>query len=265
MSYEGYAGRTLIARNLFQAAVLHSSAPVQLACFDIEKPDLIQLMAVQDLDQEEIVASQPVIDISKCRYCGACVGYCPEQALQFNRFVPSVTLIVSRCFGCGECLRGCTRDGLKMKEKAVGKIVKGKLNGHWFIGGQLEKGCELKVPLVKALLDRLNVQATVVCDFGPGDGRAVSAGLSGMDFAVVVVEPEAEWKRNLETMCLLLEKCSVPFGVILNKVKGDSEFGNEANAYCSKHDFAEFGLIPYESCFECQSDLENRDTVEVMK
>jgi MinD superfamily P-loop ATPase len=229
---------------------MQSHSPVQLACFDVEKPDLIALPDPEKLISEAIYAPLPVIDISKCRYCGVCSGYCPEKAIQFNRFVPSVTLIVSRCFACGNCMKNCSRNGIKMQEKLSGKILQGRMNDHYFIAGQLTETSEFKIPLISALINRLNPETTVICDFEPGTGSSVSLGIAEMDVAAIVLNPGPGWEQNLDLMLAMVEKIGIPAGVILNKVKHESAFAGKVKAFCASHSLPLLGIIPFDKSLE---------------
>jgi len=204
---------------------------------------------------EEIYAPGPVIDISKCRYCGVCSGYCPEKAIQFNRYVPSVTLIVSMCFGCGNCIKGCDHKGISMQNKLSGKILQGRLNQNYFIAGELAKGSEFKKPLLIALNERLLEDAIVICDFAPGIGSSVSVGLSNMDLAIVVLQPEYDWEQNLTLMLNTLDKSSIPFGVIINKVKNETELVKDIKAYFLNQSIPLSGIIPFTIILEDSSDF----------
>ena len=241
---------------------MQGHTPVQLVCFDVEKPDLIGMVDPEELTSEDIYAPQPVIDISKCRYCGVCSGYCPEKAIQFNRFIPSVTLIVSRCFACGNCIKSCERNGIRMQEKLAGKILKGRIGQHSFVAGKLEEKSDFKMPLLKAVLDALDPEAATICDFEPGAGTPVSFCLAKMDIACVVVQPENDWERNLNSMFKLIKEAKIPAGVILNKIKSESAFVAEVKAYCTNHSIPLLGIIPFDKSIGNTKDSNNTDYPE---
>jgi len=237
----------MLARALFQTAIAHGHSPVQLADFDIEKPDMIEMIDNSIMQQEEIYAQLPVIDISKCRYCGVCAGYCPENAIQFSRYVPTVTVIVSRCYACGNCMKGCDRRGISLQRRFSGKIVSGQIGDNFFIGGKLDKHSEFGIPLLNSLLQRLNRDANVICDFGPGTSHQVSFALSGMDLAVIVLNPEPDWKVNLHSMLEMTTRAGKTAGVILNNLNGDTTFIDEVRAYCTSHSVVLLGKVHHES------------------
>lgn len=265
MSFEISAGRTLIARELFRSAILNRTGTYQLAGFDIEKPDLLDIAGNRKLATEVIYASQPVIDSAKCRYCGICAGFCNAKAIQFNRFVPSVTLIVSRCEACGNCIISCNRHGIKRVQKLSGKILKGEFGKHHFLVAQLTENSEFQLPLIKAMHERLLPEATVICDFGPGNGIQVSYGLEGIDFGLIVIRSEQNWKTNIEEMLTLLEKRNIPAGVIMNAVKQDTSFVKQVKKYCRDHSLALIGIIPFVNLPENEADifrLDNNESTE---
>ena len=255
MSFESQAGRTFIALNLFMSAVAKGISPVQLACFDIEKPDMIEHLGKHPLNVEEIIAPQPVMDVIRCKYCGVCAKFCPENALLFNRYVPSVTLIVSRCIACGQCIKGCERKGLKMKQKVAGKILQASLDGHPFIAGQLDESSDFRLPLIKALLHKLKPAAVTICDFGPGNSENLQPALKRMDMAVVIVTPNPDWLSGLEAMMALLSKINIPFGVIINKVTEEMHLVNEISEYCGKLDIILLGMITIATELEADIDF----------
>ena len=244
MSYEGSVGRTSIALELCINAALNGHNPVLLADFDIEKPDLIKMADESGLKTEKIFGTLPVIDLSHCRYCGICAGYCSETAIRFNRYVPSVSLIVSRCISCGNCLKACTRNGISMLQKFAGNILEGRIKGIPLIAGQLQECGQFHKPLIKALLDRIELDATVICDFGPGNDSVICDGLQGMDIAILVIEPEAEWETKLAVMLNLLNTAGIPSAAVLNKVSDKHAIVEDIKAYCATHVIPLPGIIP---------------------
>lgn len=237
-------GRTTIALGLCRNAALNGHKPVQLADFDIEKPDLIGMADEFGLTTEKIYAPLPVIDISHCRYCGICSGYCSENAILFNRYQPSVSLVVSRCVSCGNCLKACTRNGIRMLQKLSGNLVEGQIDGIPFIAGQLQEFGQFHKPLINALLERIKPEPTVICDFAPGNDSNIMLGLQGTDMAIIVVEPEAEWEKKLTVMLSLVKTAGIPSGVILNKVSDKHAIVEDIKAYCAAHVIPLRGIIP---------------------
>jgi len=204
----------------------------------------------EELTTEAIYAPQPVIDNSNCRYCGICSGYCPEKAIQFNRFIPSVTLIVSRCCACGYCIKSCNRNGIQMKEKLAGRIWKGSFGQHLFIAGKLEEKSDFKMPLLKAMLNAIDAKVVAVCDFEPGCETSVSFCLEKMDIACILVQPDEDWERKCNTMIKQVEIAGIPAGIILNKINAGAAFVSDVKAFCANHSIPLLGIIPYDKGIE---------------
>jgi pyruvate ferredoxin oxidoreductase delta subunit len=55
---------------------------------------------------------RPVLDQSKCNYCGLCALYCPPQCMLDKGDHYEVNL--AYCKGCGICAHECPRDALTM-------------------------------------------------------------------------------------------------------------------------------------------------------
>ena len=198
----------------------------------------------------KIYASVPVSDKTRCRYCGLCSGCCPEKAIQFNRYIPSVTLIVSKCIACGSCVSACIRNGIRIQERLAGEIVECSLGDGSFIAGCLDEDSQYQIPLVNTLISRLNNEATVICDFGPGVDTQEIPGITAMDMAVVVLPAEPLWEENLAVMLQQLLERNIPSGLILNKVKKDLLIVNKVKVYCALHSITLLGIIEHDKCLE---------------
>ena len=55
---------------------------------------------------------RPVLDVSKCNYCGLCAIYCPPQCMRDK--VDHYEADLTWCKGCGICAHECPRDALTM-------------------------------------------------------------------------------------------------------------------------------------------------------
>ena len=57
--------------------------------------------------------SRPVVDKSRCNYCGICAMYCPPQCLvdKEDHFEPNLEF----CKGCGICVKECPRKAIRME------------------------------------------------------------------------------------------------------------------------------------------------------
>jgi ferredoxin len=59
------------------------------------------------------------IDSKKCTMCLACVGSCPEKALQDNKELPQLRFIEKNCVQCGICARTCPEDAIVLEPRLL--------------------------------------------------------------------------------------------------------------------------------------------------
>ena len=80
--------------------------------FKTESPwsDANQLLL--KLDTGSWRTERPVLDVTKCNYCGLCALYCPPQCMKDREDHYEVNL--DFCKGCGICAKECPRGALTM-------------------------------------------------------------------------------------------------------------------------------------------------------
>ncbi len=80
--------------------------------FKTESPwsDFNQKMLV--LDTGSWRTERPVLDKSKCNYCGLCAIYCPPQCMQDMKDHYEANL--AYCKGCGICAHECPKQAIAM-------------------------------------------------------------------------------------------------------------------------------------------------------
>jgi len=67
---------------------------------------------------------KPQVDESRCTSCGACVEYCPQQAIDFVR---EVARIGRSCVGCGGCIMVCKQGAIGVKWNEASENVSRKV------------------------------------------------------------------------------------------------------------------------------------------
>lgn len=64
--------------------------------------------------------SKPAVDPDKCVSCGACVDYCPSDAINFVAYVAQIG---RSCTGCGGCLSVCQQAAIRINWDAASEDV----------------------------------------------------------------------------------------------------------------------------------------------
>ena len=66
-----------------------------------------------------------VVDAQRCTLCLACVGACPEGALQDGKEAPELRFIEANCVQCGLCERTCPEDAIALQPRLLfGAVAK---------------------------------------------------------------------------------------------------------------------------------------------
>ncbi len=59
------------------------------------------------------------VDVAKCTLCMACVGACPEGALQDAKDMPALKFIEQNCVQCGLCVRTCPEQAIDLSPRLL--------------------------------------------------------------------------------------------------------------------------------------------------
>lgn len=244
-SYEGSAGRTLIALGLYETALMKKAQDFVLACFDIEKPDILRHFMQTRFIAKEYYSQIPSIDKSQCRFCGWCVQFCSRNAIHFNRTEPSISVDSQYCEACGECLPSCNRKVLSTKEQLLGYVLQARQNGLSILAGKADEQQDFLLPLVNHLNEHLSVANNTIVDMPPGVSPLVSISLREATHAVIAVKPSLGWKRNVKQVIELLQARQLPFRILINKYRGETAFLDEVQTYCRDNKYLPPFVIPY--------------------
>jgi len=63
-------------------------------------------------------AERPVINYEKCKKCGMCWTYCPENAIVFSKD-EGPRINYNYCKGCLVCVEECPYDAIKVEREVV--------------------------------------------------------------------------------------------------------------------------------------------------
>ena len=80
--------------------------------FDTEQSISYSKEKLLALDTGSWRTERPILDESKCNYCGLCAVFCPPQCMRDMGDHYEADLAF--CKGCGICAHECPRDALKM-------------------------------------------------------------------------------------------------------------------------------------------------------
>jgi len=226
-SGKGGTGKTLVSTNLYNIITKDYSNCVLLDC-DAEEPnDLVffdtKLQSIKTVNQDV-----PVIDESKCTYCGKCYDYCNYNAIFILPQSKIIKVIDDLCHSCGACSVACNYNAISQKEVLLGNVNTHIANtGNVIIEGRTKVGVYSPIPIIKSLIKEAEKFDYVILDSPPGTSCPFIQTVTSADFVILVTEPTpfglSDLKQSIETLDTMNKKCAV----IINKADlGDSEIYN---------------------------------------
>ena len=234
-SGKGGTGKTTIATSL----ALSLDGNVQFLDCDVEEPNSHIFLKPVIQKREAVGVPVPEVDLSKCTYCGKCGEIC-----QYSAIVPlkeKVLVFSELCHGCGGCVLVCPEGAISEKDREVGIVEMGFINGMGFVDGKLYIGEPMSPPLIRAVKNHLNRRKTVIIDAPPGTSCPVIESVKGSNFTLLVTEPTPFGLHDLILAVEMIRKLDIPFGVIINR----SDVGDTGvREYCRRQDIPLLLEIP---------------------
>jgi MinD superfamily P-loop ATPase len=235
-SGKGGTGKTTVAVN-----IVLSLKNVQLLDCDVEEPNAHLLLHPKIKETKPVYVQIPVVDEKKCNYCGECAKFCEYHAL----FVADQKILFfsELCHSCGGCAIVCPMNAITEKKRKIGTVKKGFANGVELVYGELTVGEPMAIPIIKEVKKQIRNSGIVIVDSPPGTSCPVIESVYGSDYCVLVTEPTPFGLYDLKIAVKVLEKLTIPFGVIVNRAGiGDKK----VYSYCRKEGIPILLEIPYE-------------------
>jgi MinD superfamily P-loop ATPase len=211
-SGKGGTGKTTIAVSL--ASVISGS--VYLDC-DVEEPNGHILLHPEFHKEIPSVKMIPIIDYSKCNFCGKCVEVC-----EFNAMInlgPEIIVFDEMCNGCGACEYFCPEMAITETEKIVGFVREGisEVSKIEFYDGVLNIGEASASPLIKDVKKKIQKDKLNIIDSPPGTSCSMVEAVRDSDYCILVTEPNPFGLHDLKLAVDVLHILNIPFGVVINK------------------------------------------------
>ena len=226
-SGKGGTGKTLVATSL--ALSLQNRKPVQFLDCDVEEPDA-HIFLKPSLNHKQVVSIPiPQVDEKKCTYCGKCAEVCAYNAIAV--IGEKVLVFPELCHGCGACGYLCPEDALSEINREMGVLEAGKAGGIEFIHGKLTVGEAMAHPVIREVKKHINRERLAIVDVSPGTSCPVVEAVRGSDFCLLVTEPTPFGLNDLALAVDMLNKLSIPSGVVINR---DGVGDKKVEEYCLK-------------------------------
>ncbi len=214
ISGKGGTGKTVITGAF--AALARDKV---IADCDVDAADL-HLLLDPKIKKSHIFRSGVTAFTNKkyCEGCGACSIVCRFEAVKEDFSIDPIS-----CEGCAFCSFICPQNAIEMKVNT---------SGEWFISqtrfgplvharlGIAEENSGKLVSLVRQKAKEIAEEkgySWVIIDGSPGIGCPVIASITGVNCAVVVIEPTLSGMHDAERVINVAKHFNIPVKVIINK------------------------------------------------
>jgi len=232
-SGKGGTGKTTIATSLAISLAGGGSAPppIFVDC-DVEAPNAHIFLKPRLGDSQPVGIMIPVVDETRCTFCGKCAEVCAYHAIAV---LGKKTLVFPQlCHGCGSCTSLCPENCISENANPIGVIERGPaVQGIDFLRGVLNIGQPMAVPIIRELQRRIEPLPgqVVILDAPPGTSCPVVATMRGADYLLLVTEPTPFGLHDLKLAVQVAAEIGLPAGVVVNR--GDGPFPDLERFYAS--------------------------------
>lgn len=215
-SGKGGTGKTFVATNLFNA-LKKADKKVDLVDCDAEEPNAKAFIPGVLQRTFDVLQKIPVIDESKCTYCGKCDEYCNYHAIFFLGEQRVIRVLEDQCHGCGACSVACEYGAITEKDDLLGAVAVYSVTPECsLIEARMKVGAHSPVSPIKAAIKAADADI-ILLDSPPGTSCPFIQTVATADYVVLVTEPTpfgvSDLKQSVETLKSMGKKC----GVIVNR------------------------------------------------
>lgn len=242
-SGKGGTGKTLLATNLFYS-LQEENLHVTLVDCDAEEPNDMLFYSGELIKTTVITQRVPVIDESRCTFCGKCHAYCHYNAIFILPPVKVIKVIDDLCHGCGACSVACKYDAISEKEVALGEVSHFAISANsTIVESRVHPGVYSPVSVIKAATNNDFDRQVVIMDSPPGTSCPFIHAVSTADYVILVTEPTPFGLSDLRQSVQTLRLMNKPCGVILNR----ADLGNrEIDGYMEEERLPLLMEIPFD-------------------
>lgn len=246
ISGKGGTGKTSVT-----AAIATIAKNKVIADCDVDAPDL-HLILNPRVKKTMIFHGLKLAkrDKEKCIGCMKCYESC-----KFDAISDDLEINKDRCEGCGVCQYVCPTDAISMIDRDTGYVYIADTRFGPFSYGVLRTSEEASGKLVSMVRQNALALAEekkldlIIIDGPPGIGCPVIASLSGVNTALIVVEPTKSGIHDMERILKVAEHFKVDPLVCINKYDLSIENSIEIEEYCRKNNLEIVGKIPFDERF----------------
>ena len=216
-SGKGGTGKTLISTNLFYTLQGLNDGVTLVDC-DAEEPNDMVFFSGTKEKEFDVIQKVPVIDESKCTFCGKCHEYCNYNAIFILPSSKIIKVIEDLCHGCGACSVACKFDAISEKDVSLGIVTRYSIAEHTsVIEARMRVGVYSPVSLIKAAIKEAGNANIIILDSPPGTSCPFIQTVNQADYVILVTEPTPFGVSDLKQSVETLKTMHKDYGVIVNR------------------------------------------------
>ena len=253
LSGKGGTGKTTVAAAL--AHLASQEAPIVLVDADVDASNLELVLSPELLEEHVFFSSKvAVIDPDSCRACGRCAEVCRFDAVICPQLDgDSFSIDPVACEGCAVCYYQCPAEAIRLDEPQDGlwfhsKTAFGPLvHAHLFAGQENSGKLVSEVRQHARKIASEGGQEYSIIDGPPGIACPVIAATTGVDLALIVIEPTVSGAHDLERVLAVSDHFGVPAVVCINKYDINLDKTEEITAYCAELGVQVAACLPFDT------------------
>lgn len=247
LSGKGGTGKTCIS------AGLASVAKNTVFCDnDVDAADLHLIFKPQNKENHQFLSGTVArINAEKCNNCGLCKSYCRFNAIHNINGI--YHLNPYQCEGCRLCEHVCPEKAISSEQS---------LNNHWyvantrfgtFVHAKMGPGEENSGKLVSHIRKRskeIAIQENarfILNDGPPGIGCAAISSLSGIQIALLVIEPTLSGLHDIKRLIHLIKSFKIKAYAIINKFDINQTVTEKIERYLQTENIELISKIPFDT------------------
>ncbi len=216
-SGKGGTGKTFVSTNLFYV-LQQQNCNITLVDCDAEEPNDWVFFSEKKIKTVEVTQKVPVIDESKCAFCGKCHEYCNYNAIFILPPAKIIKVIEDLCHGCGACSVACKFDAIREKNVSLGAVSRFiNTEKSTIIEAKMKVGVFSPVSVIKEAIKEAGNNGIILFDSPPGTSCPFIQTVAVADYVILVTEPTPFGLSDLKQSVETLKTLNKSYGVIVNR------------------------------------------------